>query len=260
VTGLAVHRGQFWSLPDAPAIGESARHAPLTVGRPAAAGSFTPWAPQPSAGTRRVDLEDAFLAIANPHRVSIGLPAWKRDTGGAVEYIALWKADDLALWQYLAHDQDPTKGPHAGTTIYDRFDANGYANQAWAENLAYGFDSAQSMFNAWMSDQGHRQNLESQGPLVGLAVVQAALNGLLFWALDVGWTHVPIGDPTPPDPGPTPRSLVIGERWTDANAVTAQITALPPNDRVTWGPVGKRGQLGKARHTVTATAFRNRFH
>lgn len=64
----------------------------------------------------------------------------------------------------------------------------------------------------------------------------------------------------PPDPGPAPRQLVIGERWTDANGVIAEITALPPNHRVTWGPIGKKGQLGKARHTVAETAFRGRFH
>lgn len=46
-----------------------------------------------------------------------------------------------------------------GSNPGDRISLQGYSFSAWAENIAYGYLTAQSVFDAWMDSPGHRANI-----------------------------------------------------------------------------------------------------
>jgi uncharacterized protein YkwD len=170
------------------------------------------WVPE-QGGTRLPDVEAALVAITNAHRRSIGVAELSYDTGGGLDYCANWKSEDMAANMYLAHDQ--TVGPKAGTTWVERFIACG-VNQAAAfgENASYGLQSGQAIFDAFMSDVGHRSNLENASwRATGVAVVRAS-NGLDFCTQDFANVRSPLGPPEPPvPPPPTSGDPIVGEEW-----------------------------------------------
>ncbi|MDB5169649.1 MAG: hypothetical protein JWN82_45 [Candidatus Saccharibacteria bacterium] len=79
------------------------------------------------------------------------------------------KADDMVTQNYWSHSSPDGEKPWKFIT------AAGFQYQTAGENLAYGFDSASSVTNAWMHSDEHRANmLDTSFSEVGFGVAQSA--------------------------------------------------------------------------------------
>ena len=68
-----------------------------------------------------------------------------------------------------------------GSNAATRLDRQGYAWQAWGENVAMGYRDAPSVMQGWMGSDGHRRNILSRTVTqigVGLAY---ATDGTPYW-------------------------------------------------------------------------------
>lgn len=107
------------------------------------------------------DLDDLPAAVAefvdllNAHRVSVGCPslAWN----GGVADVAQGHSDDMVARDFFSHTNPD------GLSPFDRLAAAGIAYSAAAENIAYGYPTAQAVLQAWMNSSGHRANIENCG-------------------------------------------------------------------------------------------------
>jgi len=215
--------------PDDCGIGQARVFTPRTTVRVSAAPALNrPVYPiDPTWGTLLHDFEAGVATLINQHRASIGVPALKHSTG-ALTYSAEWKSMHMAKYQYMTHD-DPA--PPVMRSIADRIFDAGYGDYegeyAWGENIAYGFLTPADVMAAWLSDVGHKANVEqSFWVAVGVGVAQAA-NGLIFWATDFGTTDPPVGggSPPPPPPPPPPPGGTVLQEW--LNTVLPLIEATP---------------------------------
>jgi uncharacterized protein YkwD len=85
-----------------------------------------------------------------------------------LERAAQDKANDMVAENYWAHTSPDGAKPWRFIT------AAGYQYQTAGENLAYGFDTAAAITNAWMHSKQHRANmLDSSYSEVGFGVAQA---------------------------------------------------------------------------------------
>jgi len=117
-----------------------------------AAGDCTPDTAWPAA---RPDLAAQVVDLINAHRGEIGLRALT--ISPTLTAAATWKAQHMAAYGYLAHD-DP--GPPTPRTANDRLVACGYAGAGWGENIAMGYTTPQAVVDAWLASPGHRANIE----------------------------------------------------------------------------------------------------
>ena len=124
-----------------------------------------------------------MLSLLNAHRASIGVGPLT--LAGSLVASAEYKSMNMAGYSYMAHD-DPAP---VARSIADRFVACGYpSNAGWGENIAWGFVDAQSVMNAWLSDSGHKYNIESPSwSTVGIGVAKSS-DGFLYWTQDFGTT------------------------------------------------------------------------
>jgi uncharacterized protein YkwD len=74
--------------------------------------------------------------------------------------------------------------------VTDRLDAAGYddwsTSFAWGENIAYGFNSAADVVNAWINSPDHRANILNPNFTDTGVSVQVSANGMLFFTQDFG--------------------------------------------------------------------------
>lgn len=85
---------------------------------------------------------------------------------------AFEKANDMLTKDYWAHFSP------SGTSPWHFISKNGYVYRFAGENLAKGFTSSSSTFNAWMSSAAHRGNILSKSYTdTGFAVVEGKLKG-----------------------------------------------------------------------------------
>ncbi|MFI7596920.1 CAP domain-containing protein [Actinoplanes sp. NPDC049681] len=73
-----------------------------------------------------------------------------------------------------------------GSTFETRSRAAGYDDVA-AENIAWGFSSADEVIDAWMASPAHRENILNCDARSFGAGVQRAANGTLYWTQVFGW-------------------------------------------------------------------------
>jgi uncharacterized protein YkwD len=162
----------------------------------------------------RPDLAGAMLPLINADRATLHLGPLSIDA--RLQACAEWKAINCASQLYLDHDDH---GTPLERTIWQRFAVYYPTSAAAGENLAYGFLDAATVMQAFLSDVGHKANVENTSWLgVGLAVAQVAPSapggaGLLFWGQDYGSDHVPGPVPPPPPPPPPVPSGVVLDRW-----------------------------------------------
>lgn len=150
----------------------------------------------------RPDLASAMLPLVNADRAQ---------TGGGPLYIDSrltaceeWKVLNLAANLYLNHDDE---APPLNRPWYLRFADYYPSGYGFGENLAYGFVDPALVMQAFLSDSGHKGNVENPSWRgVGLAVAQAS-NGLLFWGQGFG-----AADPGSAPPPPVPSPVVL-DRW-----------------------------------------------
>lgn len=157
--------------------------------------------------------ELAFLNLINNYRQANGLPTLTMST-------ALFNASeghsyDMGARGYFAHNTPE------GVTPWDRIRAAGYGyNTYLGENIAAGYTTSQSVFDAWRNSAGHNANMLS-GNYHAIGVSRYYVPGSpygYYWTTDFGGVSE---DNTPPSvsiPGPTGDSRVSGIVVFRANA------------------------------------------
>ena len=74
-----------------------------------------------------------------------------------------------------------------GSTVADRIRCQGYAPTAYAENLAFGADSAAQVVSLWLKSPAHRDNLLGRAyKHMGVGVATGPGNNSPVWTLVLG--------------------------------------------------------------------------
>lgn len=97
--------------------------------------------------TKQIEIE--ILELINAHRISIGLSTLNNLS--AIKAQAYGHTDYMIKEQQVSHDNFYQRS----TRLKDNPGA-----EAVAENVAYAFSSAQSVVNAWLNSEGHREVIE----------------------------------------------------------------------------------------------------
>ena len=114
---------------------------------------------------------EMFVTLMNDHRASVGCGplTWSGD----VAEVAQAHSDDMVERDFFAHENPD------GASPFDRLSAAGVTYSRAAENIAWGYSSAQAVLDGWIGSDGHRRNLEN------CALTHHGV-GLTDWH----WTHV----------------------------------------------------------------------
>lgn len=96
---------------------------------------------------------EAFVDAMNAHRESIDCPAlvWNRD----VAEVAQAHSVDMLQRDFFAHENPD------GASPFDRMDAAEIVYSRAAENIAWGYPTAEAVLDGWLNSPGHRQNIEN---------------------------------------------------------------------------------------------------
>jgi uncharacterized protein YkwD len=143
------------------------------------ASSSTPSPPPPSSpppsgngGNGTGGFDTQLLNLVNTARSQNGLRTLSINT--LLNTAAQVHSQDQASRQTMSH----TGGD--GSTIGTRITRTGYRWIRAGENVAAGFTSAQSVFDAWMGSAGHRANILGDFVHMGAAVATGG-NGMMYW-------------------------------------------------------------------------------
>lgn len=95
---------------------------------------------------------EEFLTLVNEHRASVGCPplVWSP----AVAAVAQAHSEDMVERGYFAHTNPD------GASPFDRLRSAGIDYSQAAENIAWGYPTAQAVLDGWLGSPGHRANLE----------------------------------------------------------------------------------------------------
>jgi uncharacterized protein YkwD len=93
-----------------------------------------------------------FVELMNDYRVSAGCEplGWRSD----VAEIARAHSADMVERDFFAHTNPD------GASPFDRLRAAGIDYSLAAENIAYGYPTAEDVLEGWLGSQGHRDNIE----------------------------------------------------------------------------------------------------
>ncbi len=186
--------------------------------------------------------ELAFLSLINDYRAQNGRAPLVTDC--RLNAAADWFANDMAIDNYWAnnhHDnEDPPRGPRERAAAFG-FDA------PVGENLAGGFTSAVSVFEAWKKSAGHDSNMLSNYVAIGIgrAYHPAAQYGW-YWVTDFALYVPPPAQPqcTPPTPSPTATASPTVAADTATPSPTASPTPQPTAQPLIWGDTDCDQQIG----------------
>ncbi|MCC7353842.1 MAG: CAP domain-containing protein [Anaerolineae bacterium] len=122
----------------------------------------------PAGASDRAAFEQRILELVNQARAANGLPPLVRNAN--LNLAAERHGQDMANNNFFSHVSSN------GDRLGDRVPKAGYLNWIWAgENIAAGFDSPESVFQAWMSSTGHRNNiLATAAQEIGIAYIYDA--------------------------------------------------------------------------------------
>lgn len=116
--------------------------------------------------------EQEVLRLVNIERQKAGLQPFK--LSAELSHVARDKSKDMAHNNYFSH-QSPTHG-----SPFDMMKAYGINYRTAGENIAKGYNSAQSVVNGWMNSSGHRANiLNSSFNTLGVGYYN--FNGTAYW-------------------------------------------------------------------------------
>lgn len=192
------------------ATGLAATPSGLLLGPSTSAAAVGDCVPGTNWGTLRQDLATQVVTLVNQHRTVMGLQPLI--TSPTLSNSAIWKSRHMAYYQYMQHD-DPA--PPVTRTVADRLGACGYSTTGvgWGENIAYGYQTAAEVMNAWLNSPGHRANIETASfRAIGVGAA-AASNGQIYWTQDFGTVadstsgKGTVTPPPPPPPSPPPATV-----------------------------------------------------
>jgi uncharacterized protein YkwD len=246
------------------------------------AGGLADCTPGSDWGTLRRDLADRVVALVNAHRASLGRGALSKSS--SLQRAAEWKSLHMGHYRYMQHS-DPA--PPLARSVGDRLAACGYGGGGYGENIAFGFPSAESVMQGWLSSPGHRANIESPAfTAIGVGAARGS-SGTLTWTQNFGSRSAsdsrPVSQPArqrpaaqppaaPPQHGKAQRPVPLGEpleasrlfhRLVRPNAGTrfsARIAVITRarHTRVTWGHVRCRAHAAGRLLWVGVHSFRHR--
>jgi len=95
----------------------------------------------------------SFAALVNEHRASVGCPtlAWN----SAVAAVAQAHSEDMVARSFFSHTNPD------GASPFDRLASAGIGYSSAAENIAFGYPSADAVLSGWLGSPGHRANIEN---------------------------------------------------------------------------------------------------
>lgn len=96
---------------------------------------------------------EAFIAAMNDHREYVGCEplTWNRDVAEVAQAHSL----DMLQRDFFAHTNPD------GASPFDRLTAADIAYSRGAENIAWGYGSAEAVLAGWLDSPGHRANIEN---------------------------------------------------------------------------------------------------
>ncbi len=113
---------------------------------------------------------DEVVTLVNAERVSAGLQPL--EAVPVLNDVATLRSQEIT--RSFSHTRP--NGKSCSTALDDY----GVTWRTSGENIAYGYDSPESVMNGWMNSQGHRENiLNSNFEYIGVGVVE--YGGLLYW-------------------------------------------------------------------------------
>ncbi len=113
----------------------------------------------------------SFVQLVNDHRTSVGCPAMSWNT--PVAAVAQLHSEDMVARDFFSHTNPDGDSP------FDRLRDAGITYSAAAENIAYGYPTADAVLAGWLDSPGHRANIEN----CSLTEHGVGLDG-------THWTHV----------------------------------------------------------------------
>lgn len=192
---------------------------------------------RPAGASDRAAFERQILELVNQARAAHGLPPLVRNAN--LDLAAERHGLDMANNNFFSHVSSN------GDRLGDRVPKAGYLNWIWAgENIAAGFDSPESVFQAWMNSTGHRNNiLATAAQEIGIAYIYDAndehnvvlpggvIGGPYFnyWVQDFG-ARSDFGATATPLPTATPTRTPVPPTPTR----TPTRTPVPPTATPTW--------------------------
>ena len=144
--------------------------------------------------------EQQLLDLVNSHRASNGRSALTMDT--AVTRAAAWFSRDMAAKSYFPGNHVDSNGRDIPT----RLTWCGVAWQAWRENIYFGSDQAEAVFQAWKDSPTHNTNMLATD--ITLAGVARSSVSPTYWVMD--YTA----------PAALPVAVVSGNTWYSNGAKT----------------------------------------
>ena len=166
--------------------------------------------------------EQAFVVLLNDYRAQNGLGPLSVDS--SIQSAAEWMSTDMGENNYFSHTDS------LGGSPWDRMCNFGYCYNTWkGENIAAGYATAETVFEAWQNSPGHNSNMLSGSYVViGIARVYTAGSTYgYYWTNDFGGFQA---EPPPP-PAPT-----ITPSPTPSPAATATMTPSPTAAPATPAP------------------------
>ncbi|QSB06193.1 CAP domain-containing protein [Natronoglycomyces albus] len=125
-----------------------------------------------SSGSQLPANVQAVIDATNSERTAHGCSSVRNDE--RLTNAAMAHAKDMADNDYFSHTSADGRSPT------DRAREHGFSGGV-AENIAYGQPTAQAVLDAWMSSEGHRNNiLNCNHTLIGVGAVANA-NGTIYW-------------------------------------------------------------------------------
>jgi uncharacterized protein YkwD len=106
-------------------------------------------------------MADEILLLVNDHRATLGLDAIKRDQQYASAY-----AVDHTMYMIDVNNINHDNFVERSKALKDR------GAKKVAENVAYGYSSADKVVNAWLNSPGHRRVIEGDYTHSGFGVLQ----------------------------------------------------------------------------------------
>ena len=109
------------------------------------------WAVQPSDKLKNQDFEEELSALVNQKRRTAGVPMLKKSP--LLSQVARNHSRDMSARDFFHHTNPDGQGPKA------RLEESGYAWRAFGENIGCGQVSPRLIFEAWLKNDSHRENI-----------------------------------------------------------------------------------------------------
>ncbi|MEW7290989.1 CAP domain-containing protein [Aquimarina sp. 2304DJ70-9] len=116
---------------------------------------------QPVDTPSEVSITDEIFTLVNVHRLSQGLPVLEKNN--TADALAAEHSRYMIGQGRISHDNRDSKF----ATLQENENATRFA-----ENVAAGQTSAQSVMTAWLNSTGHRENIEGDYTHIGIAAIK----------------------------------------------------------------------------------------